>query len=133
MAPYFFDSSALVKRYINETGSHWVLKLCDPASNHDIVIAAIAGVEITAAITRRARSGSIHSADAAVLCHQLRLDLKTEYQIIEISAHIITAAMNLAQTQGLRSYDAVQLAAACTVNSLCIKNSLPSITLVSAE
>lgn len=49
MAVYFVDSSALVKRYINETGSNWVLSLCNPASNNDIVIAAIAGVEIIAA------------------------------------------------------------------------------------
>jgi uncharacterized protein len=49
------------------------------------------------------------------------------------SDRIIAAAMNLAQAQGLRGYDAVQLAAACAVNSLCIENSLPLITLVSAD
>jgi uncharacterized protein len=122
-----------VKRYINETGSQWILNLCNPASNHDIVIAAIAGVEITAAITRRAKGGSIDSADAAALYHQFRIDLETEYQVIEISDRIIAAAMNLAQAQGLRGYDAVQLAAACAVNSLCIENSLPFVTLVSAD
>jgi uncharacterized protein len=133
MAVYFVDSSALVKRYINETGSQWILNLCNPASNHDIVIAAIAGVEITAAITRRARGGSIDSEDAAALCHQFRVDLETEYQVIDISDRIIAAAMNLAQAQALRGYDAVQLAAACAVNSLCIGNSLPLVTLVSAD
>jgi uncharacterized protein len=133
MAVYFVDSSALVKRYINETGSQWILNLCNPASKHDIVIAAIAGVEITAAITRRAKGGSIDSEDATALCHQFRIDLETEYQVIEISDRIIAAAMNLAQAQGLRGYDAVQLAAACAVNSLCIEKSLPSVTLVSAD
>jgi uncharacterized protein len=133
MAVYFVDSSALVKRYINETGSQWILNLCDPASNHDIVIAAIAGVEITAAITRRARGGSIDSVDAAALCHQFRVDLETEYQVIDISDRIIAAAMNLAQAQVWRGYDAVQLAAACAVNSLCIENNLPLVTLVSAD
>jgi uncharacterized protein len=67
MAVYFVDSSALVKRYINETGSQWILNLCNPASNHDIIIAAIAGVEITAAITRRAKGGSIDPVDATAL------------------------------------------------------------------
>jgi uncharacterized protein len=89
MAVYFVDSSALVKRYINETGSQWILNLCNPASNHDIVIAAITGVEIIAAITRRATGGSIDSADAVALCHQFRIDLETEYQVIEISDRII--------------------------------------------
>jgi uncharacterized protein len=133
MSVYFVDSSALVKRYINETGSQWILNLCHPASNHDIVIAAIAGVEIIAAITRRARGGSIDAEDAAALCHQFRVDLETEYQVIDISDRIIAAAMNLAQAQGLRGYDAVQLAAACAVNSLCIENSLLLVTLVSAD
>ncbi len=133
MAVYFVDSSALVKRYINETGSQWILNLCNPTSNHDIVIAAIAGVEITAAITRRAKGDSINSADAAALCHQFRIDLETEYQVIEVRDRIIAAAMNLAQAQELRGYDAVQLAEACAVNSLCIENSLPFVTLVSAD
>ncbi|MEG4984838.1 hypothetical protein QUB08_03510 [Microcoleus sp. BR0-C5] len=35
MTIYFVDSSALVKRYINEIGSAWVLSLCDPALNND--------------------------------------------------------------------------------------------------
>jgi uncharacterized protein len=133
MAVYFVDSSALVKRYINETGSQWMLNLCNPDSNHDIVIAAIAGVEITAAITRRAKGGSIDPVDAIALCHQFRIDLETEYQVIEISDRIVAAAMNLAQAQGLRGYDAVQLAAACAVNSLCIENSLPLVPVVSAD
>lgn len=70
MAVYFVDSSALVKRYISETGSTWVLSLFDPALNNDILIAAITGVEIVAAITRRARSGSISAANAMAACNQ---------------------------------------------------------------
>jgi uncharacterized protein len=133
MAVYFFDSSALVKRYINETGSNWVLSLCNPASNNDIVIAAIAGVEIIAAITRRTKNASISPTDSTALCDQFKLDLHAEYQVIEISDRIIDDAMNLAQAQGLRGYDAVQLAVGCAVNNLCITNNLPPTTLVSAD
>lgn len=110
MAVYFVDSSALVKRYISETGSTWVLSLFDPALNNDILIAAITGVEIVAAITRRARSGSISAANAMVACNQFRSDLQSEYQVVEITERIINSAMALAETQGLRGYDAVQLA-----------------------
>ncbi len=52
MAFYYVDSSALVKRYIRETGSAWVLSLFDPSLNNDVLIAAITGVEIIAAIIR---------------------------------------------------------------------------------
>jgi uncharacterized protein len=51
MAIYFVDSSALVKRYISEVGSTWVLELFNPAIDNEIFVAAIAGVEIIAAIS----------------------------------------------------------------------------------
>jgi hypothetical protein len=51
---YFLDSSALVKRYVTETGSIWVSDLFDPALANEIIIAAVIPVEIIAAITRRA-------------------------------------------------------------------------------
>jgi len=70
MAVYFVDSSALVKCYINEIGSTWVLSLLDPALKNDVLIAAITGVEIVAAITRRARGGSISATDATAACSQ---------------------------------------------------------------
>lgn len=88
MAVYFLDSSALVKRYINETGSAWVVELFAPTLNNEWFVAAITGVEIVAAITRRARNGSIVAADAALVCHQLRSDLQTDYQVIEIRASL---------------------------------------------
>ena len=100
MAVYFIDSSALVKRYISETGSAGILRLFYPALNNEIFIAAIAGVEIVAAITRRSRGGSISVTDAATVCNQLRRDLQTDYQIVEITQTIISAGMRLAETYG---------------------------------
>lgn len=48
MAIYFIDSSALIKHYIREIGSDWVLELFDPALNHEVFIAGITSVEIIA-------------------------------------------------------------------------------------
>jgi hypothetical protein len=41
--------------------------------------------------------------------------------------------MALAQTHGLRGYDAVQLAAALEVNALCVASGLPTLTFVCAD
>lgn len=41
--------------------------------------------------------------------------------------------MRLAEKYCLRGYDAVQLAAAESMNTLCIANSLPQLTFVSAD
>lgn len=133
MAVYFLDSSALVKRYIHETGSTWVLDLFDPALDNEIFIAAVTRVEIIAAIARRERGGNISAADAARVYSQFRIDLQTDYQIIELPESIINSAMTFAQVRGLRGYDAIQLAAGCAVNELCIASGLPSLIFVSAD
>ena len=52
MAVYFFDSSAIVKRYVREVGSAWVLGITDPAASHHLYVARIAGVEVVSALTR---------------------------------------------------------------------------------
>lgn len=133
MAVYFVDSSALVKRYVDETGSAWVLNLFESSLDDEFFVAAITGVEIVAAITRRARGGSISGSDAALVCNQCRTDLQTQYQIVEITAGIIESGMQLAELRGLRGYDAVQLAAGRAVNSTCIASSLPPVIFVCAD
>lgn len=133
MPIYFLDSSALVKRYVNEIGSAWILELFDSALGNEVFVAAITGVEIIAAITRRARSGSISAADAAMVCNQFRRDLQIDYQVIEITEEIIQSGMMLAEVLGLRGYDAVQLAAGCAINRLCLASSLSPIVFVSAD
>jgi predicted nucleic acid-binding protein len=100
---------------------------------HDCFVAAIAGVEIVAAITRRARSGSIKITDAALACAQFKQDFQATYQIIEITEEIISLGMSLAETKGLRGYDAVQLAAGCAVNALCLTSGLSPLIFVSAD
>ncbi len=46
---------------------------------------------------------------------------------------LLNRAMTLAETHGLRGYDAVQLAAACEINVFCAAHGLPPLTLVSAD
>ncbi len=133
MPVYFIDSSALVKRYITETGSTWVLGLFDPTLDNEVFIAAVTSVEIIAAITRRSRGGSISIRDAAMTRNQFRSDLRKDYQIIEITESIINSGMALAETYGLRGYDAIQLAIGRAVNTLSIGNGLLPITFVSAD
>ncbi|MFN6527698.1 type II toxin-antitoxin system VapC family toxin [Nostoc sp. ChiSLP03a] len=133
MAIYFIDSSALVKRYISETGSAWVLELFDPTLKNEVFIAAITSVEIIAAITRRARGGSISITDATITRNQFKSDLQKDYQIVEITENIINSGIVLSETYGLRGYDAIQLAVDRAVNTICIANGLAPITFVSAD
>ncbi len=133
MAVYIFDSSAVVKRYVSETGTAWVLRLADPRANNHIHLARITGVEVIAAITRRNRQGSLSASDAAAAIADFRYDFGAAYRIVEITPGLIASAMLLAETYALKGYDAVQLAAALEVNAHTISLGLPAITLVSAD
>ena len=62
MAVYFFDTSALVKRHVTEVGSGWVRAQSAAKAGHTLYIAGITAVEMTSAITRRQRGGSLSAA-----------------------------------------------------------------------
>lgn len=133
MAVYFFDSSAIVKRYVQETGTQWVNSFIDPAAGNDIYLARITGVEVISALVRRGREGAISSQDAATALVKFRKDFNSEYQALEMTASVLIRAMSLAEVHALRGYDAVQLAAALEVNDFCLAAGLPACPLISAD
>jgi PIN domain nuclease of toxin-antitoxin system len=57
MAVYFLDASALVKRYLTETGSAWVSGITDPVAGNDGWICSVSGVEVLSALYRRTAWG----------------------------------------------------------------------------
>ena len=86
MASYFFDSSALVKRYVNEAGTDWVTSLIDPATGHEIFLARISGVEVVSAIKRR-EGRALHR----------RRTRKRQYQTFELTLLLSLRCLRLAR------------------------------------
>src|SRR5947208_15993998 len=109
MAVLFFDSSGLVKRYIVETGTAWVINQMRPSVSNDIFIANITGIEVAAAITRRERSGSITQSFADTAIKRFKRDYDKRFIAVDLTPKIIEAGILLAQTYGLRGYDTAQL------------------------
>jgi hypothetical protein len=64
---YFVDSSALVKRYVLETGTPWIRRLTRHNPSTVIYIAHITVVEVTCAVARRCKGKSITTARALLL------------------------------------------------------------------
>lgn len=118
MAVYFFDSSALVKRYANEAGTGWVKAITDPTVPNKIYIAEITGVEVISAIRRKARQRTISQADALAAIADFKHDFSSQYKVFKIKGQIIPNAMALVENHQLRAYDAVQLAVALEINAL---------------
>lgn len=114
MAVYFLDTSAIVKRYVTETGSGWVMSLCDPAAGHTILIAQATQAEAVAALCRKAYHGAISVADRDRTITIFRRDVRRSYQLERITNAIYIRAGELCRPHNLRAYDAIQLACALT-------------------
>lgn len=133
MAYYFFDSSAIVKRYTSEIGTGWVISISDPIAGNFIYLVSITGVEVVSAITRQVLASRITRTDAANEIAKFRHDFINQYRVVEISTALINRAMSLAEAHALRGYDAVQLAALLIVNDENIAFGLSTLTLISAD
>jgi uncharacterized protein len=133
VAVYFCDSSAIVQCYVQEQGSAWMVALLDATAMHYLYLARITGVEVIAAVCRRARLGDIAAADVAAALAQFRQDFAGVYRMVEITPTLVTRAMDFAETYALHGYDAVQLAAAVEVHTRGDILGLPVLTLVSAD
>jgi predicted nucleic acid-binding protein len=132
MAADFCDASGIVKRYVPETGTAWVQALADPAAAHEIFLARITRVKLTPAITRRSRGGMLAGVSAPAILAQFRHDADHQYNIVEVTPALLADAEAMAETHGLRAYDAVQLAVAGEVQGRRLALGLAGITLVSA-
>ena len=128
MAAFFLDTSTVLKRYVQETGTAWVQALAAPTVRHSLFVVRITLAETVAAITRRERGGSITPQDAATAVADFQLDFARQYRVVEVSAGLVAQAATLARRHALRGYDAVQLAAVLEIHATD-----PSLTLLSAD
>ena len=133
MRHYYFDSSALVKRYVVEAGTRWVTDLCATDAECMLYTVRISGAEIVAALFLRTRTDTLALSDAQTAAAQFKADLEGRYQVVEVTKQLVDLAMVLAEEHGLRGYDSVQLAAALELQSVRDAFSLSPITFVCAD
>jgi predicted nucleic acid-binding protein len=105
----YLDTSAIIKRYINEPGTEDVRAWIRAADF--ISTGLITRAETAAGLTRLQRRGIITNDDFRLALDQFRLDWAGYYRI-PINEELIARADILACQHGLRGYDAVHLAAA---------------------
>lgn len=109
---YFVDTSALVKRYVTETGSNWMKTITDPASANKIILSRITWIELVSALARLQREGKVNPNDVSSTVQAFRYDWETQYQLVEVDKELIETAGDLVQKYPLRAYDSIQLASA---------------------
>lgn len=133
MALYFLDSSAIVKRYVSELGHAWIVRLCDPAQNHDVQIAQIALVEVVATLCRKAREAAISATERDNLIADFRNDTGATYGVRPIATQVYTRAGDLCRVYRLRAYDAIQLAAALALRDDTLASGVTAPIFVCAD
>lgn len=133
MSYLFLDSSALIKRYLTETGSDWVTTLTDPSGDNTIMVAGITRVEVAALAGRHRAPGGISLEERDEAVDLLLEHFEMEYWIAPLDSATVGKAVALTQTHRLRGYDAVQLATALTANDSLTAADLPPLAFVAAD
>jgi len=131
MVNYYLDTSALLKRYVNEIGSQWVKGQIDHASL--LISSRLLIVEVTSALNRRVREETLSPTEYRRIRSIFRDDCRTSYQIITLADAVFGVACELLERYPLRSYDAVHLATALIAHRSLRARNLPGIVFVSAD
>jgi hypothetical protein len=130
---HYFDSSAVVKVYLDEIGSDWVEAICLQNFEGEIGISQITGAEVVAAMHRRYRTGDIDKITLETALYAFESDFAHFFVKIPVSLIIIQRAMKLIRRHPLRGYDAVQLATALEWADRLIAFGLAKPIFVSAD
>ena len=105
----YYDTSALVKQYLQEAGSKLVLELLK--SGEKVYTASLTYAETHAAFSRRTREGRLTRETTKRLA--LRFDKDWEsYDIVVLSENVFRLARQMLYRHPLRSADAIHLGSA---------------------
>lgn len=133
MTAYYLDTSALVKRYVEETGSLWLRALLNASPRPSIILAHLVIVEITSALMRRVREGVVSEIEYTQAQNVFRADCLSQYDLVTAAGDVVDQANRLLETHPLRAYDAIHLAATVVSNHALLANGLAPLIFVSAD
>jgi hypothetical protein len=104
----YFDTSALVKRYVEEPGRGDVRQLL---RKNDCVVSAVLPVEVRSALRRRAAEGVLDEKRTTSILKRFTAD-RAFWTVIEVSGDVLAAAETVAAAHPLRALDAIHVASA---------------------
>jgi len=133
MTTYYLDSSALVKRYLWEPGSHWISGLFEQSGQDGFSSTELITVEVVCALTRAERDNRISLNRRDKLANLFLDEVRALLNAVPVSAHILQSASQLALRHPLRAYDAVHLATAQELVRRLMWSELPAPIFVSAD
>jgi predicted nucleic acid-binding protein len=115
---FFFDTSALIKRYISEPGSNKVDELCEIAEN--IVVSPVTKIEVHSTLKRLLATNLISEDDYETVKNNIDYDFKY-FTVLSFNEEIEKEAIKLIEKHQLKTLDSIQLAS-CLYRKADIKD-----------
>ena len=133
MQYYFWDSSAVAKRYIYEQGTRWIRSIANHPFENAIFVAPISAVEVVSAVMRRQRNGEIGRDHAYKMRRLIDKHFDERYLPMHLSLELLQTAEDLLERHPLRGYDAVQLASALEAHNTVFAATHDPVIFLSAD
>jgi predicted nucleic acid-binding protein len=122
----YFDTSALIKRYVDEEGRRDVLQLL---RQHQCVTSQLLSVELRSALRRRVADGSLDARRVPEILKRFAAD-REFWALVEVTSEVLQAAERLVAAHPLRTLDAIHVASA---ELFADRLASPELTFVSAD
>lgn len=122
----YFDTSALIKRYVGESGRREILQLL---RRDACVTSAVLPVELRSALRRQAAEGSLDGAGLPAILKHLAAD-RAYWTFVEVGTDVLAAAEALLAAHPIRTLDAIHVASA---QLFAARVSMPGMLFVSAD
>jgi predicted nucleic acid-binding protein len=107
----YFDTSAVVKRYVRERGSARVMSLL---GEHDFLSSAITLVEVLSALSRKKRDGELSENNFATTLNRIRSE-RDQWELVEVGEPVLNRAQEIVQGNvPVRALDAIHIASLVT-------------------
>lgn len=109
----YFDTSVLVKCYVEEPGTVEAMRLI---RRHTVLSSTLAPIELTGALRRQEASGALtrRQRDHALLRFQAD---RAQWTLLEMDSHVLARAEGLAGAAPVKTLDALHLASALVFQS----------------
>ena len=104
----YFDTSALIKRYVEEPGRREVVQLL---RTHNCVVSAVLPVEMRSALRRRVAEKTLDEKRVLAMLKRFAAD-RSFWTVIEVSGEVLATAETLSAAHPLRALDAIHVASA---------------------
>ena len=107
----YFDTSALVKRYIREPGSQTLRALL---RRYRVISSAVMPAEAFSALSRRRSAGDLTAQDFQAIIAQIGKD-RAHWDLVEVTSEVLFRAEDLVRRTSLRTLDAIHVASVLTI------------------